>query len=118
MELALFIYIAETIGKVGGAMLAFASMSVVVAIVSQLIYRSDDCEEAKKWSKISTIFALVFYTAWTILPTEKTLYVMAGAYTAQKIAENPKAQQISDKVFKIIDQKLDELVKTTNDIRK
>lgn len=43
-------------------------------------------------------------------PTQKTAYLMAGAYATQKIAENDKAQVIGDKVLQVINQKLDNII--------
>lgn len=45
-----------------------------------------------------------------ILPSEKTAYIMVGAYTAQKVAENPEVQKLSGKVLTIIENKLDTYV--------
>jgi hypothetical protein len=59
---------------------------------------------AKRWGAISLSVAFVI----AILPSEKTAYTMVGAYAAQKVAENEKVQQLSGKVLKIIEQKLDD----------
>jgi hypothetical protein len=60
-----------------------------------------------RWWKnigIITVFIIIINS---ITPHEKTMYLMVGAYTAQKIAENDKTHVISEKVLKIIENKLD-----------
>ena len=42
-----------------------------------------------------------------IIPSQKTAYMMVGAYATQRVAENPKVQDMSGKVLTIIEQKLD-----------
>ena len=43
----------------------------------------------------------------TILPSQKTVYLMAGAYMTQKVVQS----ETGDKVSKILNSKLDEYVK-------
>jgi len=44
------------------------------------------------------------------LPSEKTAYLMVGAYATQKIAEDPRVQETGSKVLQVINQKLDEVL--------
>jgi hypothetical protein len=60
-----------------------------------------------KYSLITLSFAafvLIF------IPSEKTAYMMVGAYATQKIAENDKVQETGQKILTIINQKLDSYV--------
>ena len=45
-----------------------------------------------------------------LIPNEKTAYTMVGAYAAQKVVENEKVAQMSGKVLKVIEQKLDSYI--------
>lgn len=58
----------------------------------------------KKW------FVLCFISLFTaiLIPSEKTIYIMAGASIAQDIANSPKTAATLDKVYKIVEKKLDE----------
>lgn len=40
------------------------------------------------------------------IPSEKTAYLMVGAYATQKIAEAPKTQELGAEVLKIIELKI------------
>lgn len=58
---------------------------------------------------VSVGLFLVFCKA--AVPSEKTAYLMVGAYATQKIYESPEVQQVQTKVFSIINDKLDEYKK-------
>ena len=60
--------------------------------------------------KYSAIIAIILSIFITIIPSERTAWMMVGAYTGQKIAENEKVQQLSGKVVTIIENKLDDYI--------
>lgn len=60
--------------------------------------------------KYSSIIAIILSFFITIIPSERTAWMMVGAYTGQKIAENEKVQQLSGKVVAIIENKLDDYI--------
>lgn len=60
--------------------------------------------------KVCVVVFLCIALLRVIIPSEKTMYLMVGAYTAQKVAENPDVQRISGKVITVIEKKLDEYV--------
>jgi len=60
-----------------------------------------------------TALLLAFLTV--LIPSEKTMYVMVGAYAAQKISQAPETKVISEKVLKVIEQKLDEQINEVTD---
>lgn len=43
-----------------------------------------------------------------LIPSERTAYIMVGAYATQKVAEQPRTIELSNKVLKIIEKKLDD----------
>lgn len=63
----------------------------------------------KVW-KILAWFALPITIASCFIPGEKTMYTMVGAYAAEKVAQDPKVQQLSGKVLTIIETKLDDII--------
>ena len=58
--------------------------------------------------KYSFISLLVSSFIVAIIPSEKTAWLMVGAYAGQKIAENDKVQELSGKVITIIESKINE----------
>ena len=58
-----------------------------------------------------SLICLFFSTFVNIfLPSEKTAYIMVGAYATQKVAENDKVQETGKKVLSLIEQKLDSYI--------
>lgn len=74
---------------------SFADLSVIARIYLRLVL----------WLFIPLLMLCVALKVF--LPSEKTAYMMVGAYAAQKVAENPQTQQISGKILTIINAKID-----------
>ena len=64
----------------------------------------------KKTLKWSVVVLLLASFIQILIPNEKTAYTMVGAYAAQKVVENEKVAQMSGKVLKVIEQKLDSYI--------
>ena len=108
-----------------GAMLGITVAISLGCVIFFLIFRAMECTqedfygaqtnqkraEKGKWAmghvKTAMIFLITSSVVLTFLPSEKTAYLMVGAYATQKIAENDKVQETGGKVLKIINQKLD-----------
>lgn len=65
-----------------------------------------------KYSFISCVTASVLVA---LIPSEKTAWLMVGAYAGQKVAENENVQRLSGKVLVVIEQKIDSYIKNTVD---
>lgn len=61
-----------------------------------------------KYTKTMTTLFIVGVILSVFTPKEKTIYLMAGASIAQDIANSPKTVATLDKVYKIVEKKLDE----------
>lgn len=127
MDLVWLVYGISLLSGFHGMFLAAVIISTITTMVL-LIYRAAECTQATYYDKAEnehrakmaewamghakTTF-IVFVssaTLLTFLPSEKTAYLMVGAYATQKIAENDKVQETGGKVLTIINQKLDEYV--------
>lgn len=118
METLLFIWLASNIGNLvgwlGGVvfLLFFANGALWVIFSFYLIEHSgDENNKFKEFNfrtaKWSIPLALFLSLMTTILPSERTLYLMAGGYFGQQVVQS---EQVG-KVVKIIDIKLDEYLK-------
>jgi MFS superfamily sulfate permease-like transporter len=108
-----------------GTMLGVAIVISICCMIFLLGYRGMECTqedfygaqtnqkraEKGKWAmghvKTSLIVFITSSVLLTFLPSEKTAYMLVGAYAAQKIAENDKVQETGSKVLAVINQKLD-----------
>ena len=127
MELVWLVYAISLLHGFG----TFFTMLVVLSAASGagfLIYRGAECS-VQSWDSEQTaerkqrdgvwamnhvktsikvmIPAIIILTA---IPTEKTAYMMVGAYATQKVAESGVVQETGGKVLTIINQKLDSYI--------
>lgn len=125
MTLALIVYFASTLSKLPFMFAILAALCAGLAIVFTLrrhdvqsyksLYGDEErtpekllalSKNTKRFATLAvTLFCLVFF-----IPSERTMYVMAGAYAAQQVAENPNVQRLSGKVLTVIEGKLDEII--------
>lgn len=129
MTLALIVYLIYSISAIHVFLKVGLVISVLTLIVTSCIrlLREDYSwhlnrdgtlkDEVKSFRKMidnsikySFITAIVMSIFITIIPSERTAWMMVGAYTGQKIAENEKVQQLSGKVVAIIENKLDDYI--------
>jgi len=124
MELALLVYGISVLSAING-LLFFVCFCLAIMIIAKLVSydfnRYKDKEELwKTASKVIQKYAIIFLVLSSItvlIPSQKTMYVMVGAYAAQKVAQSPETRIISEKVLKVIEKELDEQineVKSTN----
>lgn len=133
MDLALLVYAISTLGSLHNVLSvllfisSLASIGFGIAVVSTVL----DPEEyswnldkegnlkpkvaqsrktTMRCAKWSVGIALAASGLLVLLPSERTAYLMVGAYATQKIAEDPKVQETGNKVLQVINQKLDEVL--------
>lgn len=118
MSLAILVYLIALLDNISIAIAPILAISLMTLIISSIVYCATNGNsyevlttlEAKKWAKRAFIVLCLSNSIKILLPSEKTAYVMVGAYAAQKIAEDPKVQQLSGKVLTIVEQKLDSYI--------
>lgn len=124
MDLALLVYGISILGKIGPALIAIICI-ISTVLVGSLAYRfvglgietwdsaiivkrkMENRPPIEKWIKRFFIILGVTSLFAIAIPSEKTAYMMAGAYATQKFTENEKVQETGKKVLKLIEQKLD-----------
>lgn len=106
MELALLVWIISILGPVTHLLGWIAALLVVIFAV-MLAALAEGASLKAYWYWIIGTTIIVLITTATLLPSERTAYLMVGAYAAQRVAEDPKVQQISGKVLKAIELKID-----------
>lgn len=121
MELALIVYVISILEPLK----TFFWMSVTLIIIFGLpclIIGTLECKlsysSAKSWIIRITVVMSFFGFIAALIPSERTAYMMIGAYAAQKVAEQPRTIELSNKVLKIIEKKLDDaLVDVTKETK-
>ena len=112
MSIVLLVYLASVVGSIKslGGFLMFTTPLVFLASLWIVSFDSIGKVEKSKVKYVKTMISTLFVGVVlnTFTPTEKTLYLMAGASIAQDIASSPKTAATLDKVYKIVDKKLEE----------
>lgn len=136
MKLALLVYLASIVNSLSAMFLVFGSVIMGLLVVFLMFlsdykpikyrkveYSCDDKEEikehnervpennikVKKIIKTSFAFGICFLVLATIIPKEKTVYLMVGAYATEQVVTNPRVQKISGDILDIVEKKLEEL---------
>lgn len=120
MKLVLLVYLASIVDNLNLASCLFGIFSIAaigfsyVAIQWQRDFgKHQDVENAKsrakRCSKPLFVTALICFILAILIPSERTIYLMAGAYATEQIASNNRVQKIGSDVLEVIENKLAEL---------
>jgi hypothetical protein len=127
MDLALLVYAISLLAPIGTVTMITAIIAAL-SIAGLMLYRAADCSqeqyydkarnekqtEKASWamSRVGDAFKVLIPAVFIliILPTQKTAYMMVGAYAAQKVVENKSVQDTGGKVLTLINQKLDQYI--------
>ena len=106
MELALLVYLISLLPSIGVAALFISIFGGVALIFLWGAVLIDDLFKSRLWPTIFTLIWAFWGSVAVVIPSEKTAYLMVGAYATQKIAEAPKTQELGAEVLKIIELKI------------
>lgn len=115
MELALFVYIAGVVGQLSSVLGLICGITILILAFStyakiawkSTVGESHSSDYKTFYKKIVVICLSIIIPCGVLkilLPSEKTIYMMAAGYSAQTVAQSETAE----KVLKIINGKLDE----------
>lgn len=116
MELALLIYfigILPTIDKFSALFVVISFVLILFTAFFTALEGSSIFEFTKRhttfmYTYLGLSFA-AFITAIAI-PSEKTMYMMAGAYATQQVYQSEEARQLGSKLVKLIDKKMEQYI--------
>jgi hypothetical protein len=136
MELALLIYGVSLLPQLSASLGWLLFVLVIPMIISGITWlvNTDDrylsesekerakttVDSARTWFKRSVIWFFIAGAMNTLLPSEKTAYMMVGGYVSQTIVQSDamgrvvsESSKISGKILDIINNKLDGYVEET-----
>ena len=106
MELALLVYLISLLPSIGAAAMLISFTGGIALIFLWGAVLIDDLFKSRLWPTIFTLIWAFWVSVAVVIPSEKTAYLMVGAYATQKIAEAPKTQELGAEVLKIIELKI------------
>lgn len=102
----LFIYLAQAVGNAGVLLVAVASLAVSVGLLCGLVSfiegRKDLQRRAKKYVAIGLAMAVI----GTFIPSERTLYLMAGVSALTDLTQDERVRGIADNSIKVVEKAL------------
>ena len=106
MELALLVYLISLLPSIGAAamLISFTGGIALTFLWGAVII--DEFFKSRLWLTIFTLIWVFWVFVAMLIPSEKTAYLMVGAYATQKIAEAPKTQELGAEVLKILELKI------------
>lgn len=132
MDLALLVYGISLLYGIGAFLATLIAITATLSLIASIYFVASNSDLDYSWNrnkdgtvketilntrknmktvlKASMITLAISSFILIFIPSEKTAYVMVGAYATQKIAENDKVQETGQKVLNIINQKLDSYV--------
>jgi hypothetical protein len=132
MDLALLVYGISLITSIGSFLAVLIVVSLIITFCSAIYFAVSQSDINYSWNrnrdgtliesivdtrktmkkafKIALITLGISSFVAILIPSEKTAYIMVGAYATQKVAENEKVQETGQKVLSIINNKLDSYV--------
>jgi hypothetical protein len=125
MTVPLIIYFVDVLSKISAALSFIFVISCIVAGCSFFVwafnadmtqYGEDYKTKAVAAKKILKSFIVIICIVGIVdivIPSKKTIYLMLGGYAAESIYESPEAKVFGNKLLTIINNKLDELEKST-----
>lgn len=107
MSIITMLYLADFVENTLNTMLILAACSGLYFTVS--VIHSSSQEKTKTLdAKIALTISLASLTVLSFLPSKKTVYMMAAASYTKELAENPKVTELGDKIYRLLNEKLDE----------
>lgn len=116
MDLITWLYLINVVSNIAAVLIVAAVFLSVALVINIIIYvdtvNRDYAKETNiislKYIKtILPILCTVVVIA-SLIPSQKIMYLMLGATTAEKIAENPTIKNTGAKVLEVVNKKLDE----------
>ncbi len=110
MSLELLIYLAGFTEKLG-CLFFFSGVLLLVGFSLTLIAKSEDVFKTFRLTIACLVLSFLSFLAVVLLPSEKTIYSIAAIKMGKEISKNEKVIETSDKIYKLLNQKLDEVLK-------
>ena len=104
------LYLIDFLDKISLLCCVGLLLSLTLTIISfvQILVDEDSLYKLikKKW-----LVPLLLMIILTLIPSKKTIYLMVSTKVMESIVSNEKTMNIGDKTLKILEKKLDELLK-------
>jgi len=112
MSPVLFFYVVDALKNANG-ILAFLFVAIIIGFVIYVIAKwfttfDDDYSSIKNSINYLKLPIIVLSVLLVLIPSEKTMYLMAGSHVLTEIASNDRVKSIAGSSLEIIEKKIKE----------
>ena len=104
MDLVTIIYLGDIVKGLKALCLMAAIPSILAAVVFFI-------EEERKISIRLGAFSALAWFMFIVIPSKETIYTIAAVKYGEQVLKTSEAKEVGEKVYKILNQKLDEALK-------
>lgn len=108
MSIVAMLYLADFVYNLSTVLVIFAAVGIAYFGISTIDNATRGINPISPNGKKAAILAAISFGLCTFIPSKKTMYMMAAASYTQELAATPKVTEIGDKVYKLLNEKLDE----------
>lgn len=111
MDLAILVYLISILKPIVVTCSALMFLSIVIVCIATIeagVNRNMDSKSyisLRRWCIAGIVISGI---GLMFIPSERTAYMMVGAYTAQKIATDPTVAKLNTKIIELVERKIDE----------
>lgn len=114
MNITLTFYLIDILGGLSVISCLFWILALITLVILVVVYLSDEfhvdnLQKYLRYIKITLSIFIVELITFLLIPSQKTMYLMASSEIAKEIVANPGVKKISDKILTIVNSELDEL---------
>ena len=114
MSLMWLVYFAEIVENLSVFLISTGLVGLFICLIVLIIHnvefhKSEDTKKVNKISMFAVPFLLFLLLIAALLPSEKTIYLMAAAYGTEQVIKNERVQTIGNDVLDVIEIKLKEM---------
>ena len=112
MELALLVYAVSLLDGLLKFLTIMCAAAMLGAAASgmALLESYNDTTVPKRWFRRSLVSLAIMGFIGTLIPSERTAYIMVAAYATQQVAQAPEVRETGEKVLTLINSKLDQII--------
>lgn len=115
MNLALYIYLCDVVGNIGGLLHVSAIFSAICLFANALTFFiclewKEDRSRAFRLFRYTVPACFLMFFISSVVPSQKTMYAMAAAYYGEQAVKSETFQRLNGKAMQLLEVKIDEFL--------
>lgn len=111
MDLVTIIYLGDVVDRIAGFLSLLGGSMIIISIFLILAMFEFDWRPQISHVVIYFATAILLILISILIPSKQTIYTIAAVKYGEQVIKTPEAREVGEKVYKILNQKLDEVLK-------